>query len=388
MSRLTKKISFVIVFMTFVLTTFVMFTTTERNFDGRKEAEEKAFTTHPPEDFEDQEKADEEEGFRLQAIRDFEATLEQTHTHVRIFDEYPKDLLKTRKLLGRFIKMNNTRNGVLKQPSIYVKRFERLGNNIFQLSNAIYFAEIMNVSTIYIENDFCYITKPFTTSKGIRVVPTDEIPKESLVLHRNAFDMYIKNYCPENRVYEFANETLKSIPPVKTTEKELYIHIRSGDIFKEKPCPYYGQPPLCFYESIIEKWGFKKVYILTEDTRNPVIGRLIEKYNAKLLITDLPQTIGYIVNARNLVLSIGTFLPALLKLVPADPEKRIFRYGNGFSFNMAIWNKFYFTEIGEGYNNNIFSVNWNNTAEQREMMLNETCGEEWKVSMYTQHKSG
>ena len=119
---------------------------------------------------------------------------------------------------------------------------------------------------------------------------------------------------------------------MSTSDDELYIHIRSGDVYGSHPCSYYGQPPLCFYESIINKWGFKKIVILSEDRESPVTKALIEKYKPKVIITDLPTTIGYILSARNLVLSVGTFLPALLRLIPDDPSKRIFRYGNEFSY--------------------------------------------------------
>ena len=124
---------------------------------------------------------------------------------------------------------------------------------------------------------------------------------------------------------------------------------------------------------------------MTEDTRNPVIGRLIEKYNAKLLITDLPRAIGYILSAKNLVLSFGTFVPMLLRLTPEDPEKRIFRYSTDLSHFSDIWREFYFTDASERYFEGLLNKNWNNTAEQREMMLNETCGDEWKVFTYGEY---
>lgn len=157
--------------------------------------------------------------------------------------------------------------------------------------------------------------------------------------------MFLYCFIIKIRLYEFANETLKNVPSVNINENELFIHIRSGDIFQANPNKYYGQLPLCFYESIIEKWGFKEIYILTEDTENPVVNVLIEKYNAKLLITGLPQAIGYILNSKNLVISFGTFLSSLLELTPDDPDKKKFRYGNTLKYNIEIWKMFYFTEI-------------------------------------------
>lgn len=322
--------------------------------------------------------------FLLPDTEDLEKNLTQTCTYIR-HHPFPKDLNITRKLLEKHLGGNVLVDGKFKYSSIYVKRFEQLGNNFMQLSNTVYLSEVMNVSTIYIPEGFCLINNPITTSKGIKIIPTNETPSDAFVSCSKLFLMLSDKYCTEDRVYEFASEVLKSIPKVKINKYGLYIHIRSGDIFKENPCALYGQPPLCFYESIIEKWGFNDIYILSQDTKNPVINSLVQRYDAKLIVTDLPRTIGYILNAKNLVMSFGTFMPSLLKLIPEDPEKRIFRYGNNFYFNRAVWKKFFFTGISKYYQNNLLNNNWNNTEEQRNIMLNETCGDEWKISMYTNY---
>lgn len=325
-----------------------------------------------------------EEIFAMPKEKSFDETLTKTHTAFTALHPYPKDFEKTRKLLASKLGAKNIKNGLLIQPSIYIKKYGRLGNNILQLSNTIYLAEVMNVSTIYIEKNYCYIKEPFITSKGIRIIPTDKKLNESYVLGEFGYNMYVEDYCPENRVYEFAGETLKNLPQVKTEDDSLYIHIRSGDAFV-RHCPYLGQPPACFYEGIIEKWGFKNVYILCENTKNPVIPYLVKRYDAKLLIIDLKETVSIILDAKNLVVSFGTFIPSVLKLTPEDPKKRIFRYGDKFYFARIFWKKFYFTDVSDNYYNALLNINWKNTPEQREMMFNETCGDEWKISMYTEY---
>lgn len=323
--------------------------------------------------------------FMMFEAEDYEDSLEKTHATIG-HRPYPKDLNATKNLLAEIIGRENVENGTLKYPSIFVKKYSRLGNNILQVSNSIYLAEVFNISTIYITMNLCFINNTITTSRGIQIIPVDKKPEKALSLKRSLFRLTYKGfYCPEDRVYEFAGETLKSIPKVKVDDNALYIHIRSGDIFKKNPNRHYGQPPLCFYEGIIRKWGFKKVYILTEDRKNPGIDKLVRRYGAKLIITDVFRAMGYVLNAKNLAISFGTFVPSLLKLVPEDPERRIFRYGNNFSYDRVLWNKFFYTEISENYWNGLLKGNWNNTDEQREMMLNETCGDEWKISLYTNY---
>lgn len=341
----------------FVFTSLVMFSVT------RKDPEKK-------------------EDFLEPETYDFERSLGRVYKK-SAYRLYPADLNVTRELLGKLIGENHTDHGKLKHPSLYIKKFCRFGNNILELSNAIYFAEIFNVSKIYIEKNFCLINNSIVTSKGIEIIPTEQIPQESLVLERLALKMAYKKYYPENRAYEFAEETLKSIPKVDIDKHGLYIHIRSGDVFDKKPNPHYGQPPLCYYESIIVTWNFKNVYVIAEDTKNPVVGELIRKYDAKLIMTDLLQTIGYIVNAKNVVMSFGTFVPSLLRLAPDDPEKRLFRYGGVESYLADAWKNHYFTNISDFYMKSIIRGKWKNTEEQRQIMLNETCGEEWRFFVYT-----
>ena len=314
-----------------------------------------------------------------------EKNLTRTHSVYGSFKPYPRDLSITGPLFAKLIGEEHFSNGKFKYPSIYIKMTGRLGNNIVQLSNAIYFCEFMNISTIYIKYNFCWIKNPITTSKGIRIIPTRRVPKESLVLWRNIFFFDAEGYWPEDRVFEFASETLKALPEVNVNENDLYIHIRSGDIFRKWPSPKYGQPPLCFYESIIEKWGFKNVYLLIEDKKNPVINHLVKKYNAKLVRTSLTKTISYVLNSRNLVMSFGTFLSSLLKLQSNDSEKRIFRYGNSMTPMNDIWNRFYFTEASQFYWDSMLNLTWKNTKKQRDLMINEKCGDEWKISMYTNY---
>lgn len=290
---------------------------------------------------------------------------------------YPKNSELTIRLLIDLIGVNRTINGTLKHP-IYIRKFGRLGNNIVQLSSAIYLSEVMNLTTIFIPNNFCFIKNNITTSKGIRIVPVRHTPKESVPLYHSLYMLTRGGYWPENRAYEFGNETVKSIPSVNVSKDALYIHVRSGDIFSERPNRYYGQPPLCYYESIIKKWNFKDIYILTEDTKNPVTNILVNKYNATLIITNVMETIGYILSAKNLAMSAGTFVPSLLNLVPDDPDKKIFKCGRGFGVVVDIWKKFYFTDVSPKYSKNVL-MSWSNSKKQKEMMLDEKCGDMWNV---------
>ena len=270
---------------------------------------------------------------------------------------------------------------------IYLRRYGRLGNNIVQIINTLILSEVLNITTIYVPRGFCMIKHPAVIKeKGIKVIPKNVIPKGVAVLCASMFMYRYYKTDPYEWTRLFAGEIVKSPPQVNVGEDELYIHIRSGDVYLTEPSSYYAQPPLCFYEGIIKKWGFRNIFILSQDTKNPVINPLREKYNAKLMTIDLPETIGYILSARNLVVSFGTFVPSLLRLIPDDPSKRIFRYGNRFWYCTDIWKKMIYLEPSKEYVDKLLSENWKNTKKQREMMMNETCGNDWKISMYTTYK--
>ena len=59
----------------------------------------------------------------------------------------------------------------------------QLGNNIVQLSNTVYFAELMNTSTIYVDPGFCRINSSVEIKgKNITIVPAKKIPKDVPIL--------------------------------------------------------------------------------------------------------------------------------------------------------------------------------------------------------------
>ena len=314
--------------------------------------------------------------------------LPRTHTVITAMRPFPRNKSAARDLaIKGLLDKKDITSKDYKFSSIQIKWYGRLGNNIIQVSNAVYLAELMNVSTIYVDPGFCRINNNVEIKeKNITIIPTKNIPNDAHPMESSIFQFDIDDHNPEDRVLTFASEVLKGIPHINTSDDELYIHIRSGDIFNHNPSCYYGQPPLCFYEAIINKWGFKRIFILTDSMSNPVIRHLMDRYDADVVIIDLEATIGYILSARNLVVSFGTFIPSLLRLIPDDPSKRIFRYGNNFRYCTDIWKKITYLEPSKNYVDKLLSENWKNTKKQRKMMINEKCGDNWKISMYTTYK--
>jgi hypothetical protein len=121
---------------------------------------------------------------------------------------------------------------------------------------------------------------------------------------------------PVIKINFIKNEIINNLPKINISENYLFIHIRSGDAFKnKKPHKDYAQPPLCFYISILQNYKFQKVYILSENNNNPNINKLINKFpNIEYKEKSLKEDISLLINAYNIVVSMSSFVISIIQL--------------------------------------------------------------------------
>ena len=104
-------------------------------------------------------------------------------------------------------------------------------------------------------------------------------------------------------------------PPL--SEDHLVIHVRSGDVMQSgegKNHSNYGQPPLAYYQHVIETHGYTQITIVTEpDQANPVLAALQAQYGDKVRIQSrsVAEDVGLILRARHFCGGTGTFAQAL-----------------------------------------------------------------------------
>ena len=161
----------------------------------------------------------------------------------------------------------------------------------------------------------------------IKLNETIDCSKPEVVCLAYSFFYFYRfnNIVPEHRFFVFKEEFLNNVPKYESNENDLYIHVRSGDIFQSFLHPRYGQPPLCFYEYIINNFQFRKIFIVSEDKSNPVINALLKKYiNISYLNNSFVEDVSYIINAYNLVFSTSSFCLCLARL--SKNIKKIFSY--------------------------------------------------------------
>ena len=195
----------------------------------------------------------------------------------------------------------------------------RFGNLLISLNNVIFMCEIVGCKKIFLEGDeFLIKNKIFHPKYNMSIEPIysrENLPNNTLIMDAAYFYYYRKHLKPENDFYVFKAEILNNLPKIETNSNDLYIHIRSGDVFENPPKIGYSQPPLCFYQKILREFKFRKIYIISEDKKNPIINFLLREfdniiYNKNNLYLD----ISYLANAYNIVSSKSSFIITLIKI--------------------------------------------------------------------------
>ena len=135
------------------------------------------------------------------------------------------------------------------------------------LNNLLYYYEILNITHIYLNSKKNWpISKNIISNKiNISLIPKRDLnfTNKNIVIFDKRSIYFQRVIKTQIRIDIIKNEIKKNLPKIKINPTDLFIHIRSGDIFKymrTNNCNY-AQPPLCFYQSIITTFNFTKIYI-------------------------------------------------------------------------------------------------------------------------------
>jgi hypothetical protein len=247
--------------------------------------------------------------------------------------------------------------------------YGRLGNNIQQISNAIYFCKKNNIN-FYSPNhelvqDFALRLgqdKDFTNRFFFYDGPYKDFDTDIIEMNSARREICLKYIVPNFKFY--IKESFD--------EDMLVIHLRGGDVYSTFPPNTYVPNPLSFYEKIIEKYS--DVLVVTEDYNNPVVKELSKKSKVLLQSTTLENDFATLLRARHLAISgVGTFAIAaalcsvnITKLYCTDiyltehlnPD--MLKYSNIEINTTKLKN---YIKIGD----------WRNTDEQNKIILGYKC---------------
>lgn len=167
------------------------------------------------------------------------------------------------------------------------------------------------------------------------------------------------------------------------------IYIRSGDIFGKlkKSISTYAQPPLCFYQNILNNFKFRYSYIISENKLNPVIPILLKEYSfLKYKKNSLKYDVAYLANSFNIVSAKSSFLVSIIKL----NDKLSFLWEYNLYKLSEKYLHLHYSVYSFSYNYTIYKMDpsssykklmdpWSNSQEQREMMIKEGCNNYFSI---------
>jgi hypothetical protein len=195
--------------------------------------------------------------------------------------------------------------------------YGRLGNNIIQVKNALHIALYSNYNVIIPQHLYFKCCE-------LNVAPNNEDTPIEYIYGNDCYQFYGNYNLVNNECYSMNNEKVRDILINLFTidykileplgEDELVIHIRSGDaVVGNGLHPQYIIPPLSYFTKYIESNQYKRIYILAEDNHNTCIDALKNKYkNIDFELRTLTNDISLILRGRNVMMSVGSFVPALL----------------------------------------------------------------------------
>ena len=296
-----------------------------------------------------------------------------------LLSEFRKNVLK--------IFSTNSNKKINTIDSLYIDYNYRFGNQLVLLNKIIFYCEILKCKKILLNNNNRIYIK--NKIKDDKFNLTIEVIKESknINLKNITLSLYFPNAYykfleikPDYKFYVIKNEILKNIPFIKTKKNDLYIHIRSGDIFI-LPHKAYSQPPYCFYKTIINKNKFNNIFILSEDNRNPIINKLINEFpNIVFKKNKIELDISFLVYAYNIVGSESSFCMEAIKFNDYlinfyeyniyNIREKIFHFHHLF-YNYKRNYTIFLMNPSENYIKNMYI--WRASRRQINIMLRDKC---------------
>ena len=136
------------------------------------------------------------------------------------------------------------------------------------LNKILFICEIIQCKNIILNENTYWFIKNNITIQNINLSTSANKHKNfngnsSLIYDSFKIYFYMFIFKPEIRINFLRDEILSNIPKITTNHNDLYIHIRSGNIFNGiRVHRSYTQPPLCFYRNILKNFNLGKYILL------------------------------------------------------------------------------------------------------------------------------
>jgi hypothetical protein len=256
----------------------------------------------------------------------------------------------------------------------------RFGNNIQQISNAIYYCRENKLNFTSPDNELINsFSQIFGDNNCHQALYFFHIPSKlghgKPDFELNNLDNLFKKRREICQKYIYPNLKINFENIIDLPDDTVVMHIRSGDIFSRRDyyCPVvsnYLQNPLSYYTKISK--GYNRVIVLTEDYNNPIISELQKNDKFEIKILDITQTIEFMLSAKNIVTS-GVSSFAIACVLLSNKIKKVY-CSNLVVEEILNQKDLQDTEveieiINIDVDRYIQWNNWLNTEEQRKLMI-------------------
>ena len=271
----------------------------------------------------------------------------------------------------------------IERKAVLVSGLGRLGNSVIQVLNCAEIADAIGAKDVYYFRFDALGNRdvPIAGDKNLRRLPyLMKVMKgpPDVIWQTEGFFGLKTLFEPCSKSVQETSASLGAMLGIEGTQESeqsvCTIHMRGGDVFGVKPHPRYGQPPWAYYQMVLESRNWTRVVLVTEDSRNPCVRRLVDwcasnSLPLEIVGRSLPQALQSISRARTLVSSVGTFLPAVLLL--SGTRARIFYFGESLPALFCDSNHTFdvIRDVNGKYTEAVMSANWENSSEQRELMM-------------------
>ena len=263
-----------------------------------------------------------------------------------------------------------------------------IGNALIMLNHLINICEKIKCKNIICPIGLDSIIKKPIVNKDINITifPDFYRDKIKIDLKLSIETLYYNKYARKNndmRLGILKDEIISNIPKYIAYPNDLYINIRSGDIFTKYAHPSYSQPPLCFYQKIIKENKYNNIFLLSNGHENPCVDALLKLYPKIKYIHGSPSyDLSVIINSYNLVLPISTFTLTLINL--NNNLNNLYFY-KIIDYNITKTNITMHIMNPSSKYTKLMKRKWRNTTEQLKLMLNEDCINRNMTSSYIAH---
>lgn len=268
---------------------------------------------------------------------------------------------------------------------LHVSEWMRFGNSVVQLSNLAQLCLKFSIPAVYYQDEhpFFNVSK-LQGSIGVpflRRGPDELAAQDAIVLSgRFFFDSPYGLFVDQERQGILDTHIAPLLPrdfvegsPL-VDEEVLTVHIRSGDIFHDDIHPTMGQPPLSYYELVLEQAKKTRIVVVTEDLRNPVIAPFMGLARSKdlevvMFSGGLRQSLRLLFNSYELVGGIGSFAWAVESL--SRKIRRYWFFERVFDESLFARSQVRAVRVSDTTDQYVAAVcdDWRNTLQQRQMML-------------------